>query len=516
MADRYALISVSDKSGIVPFAQKLVEAGYGIISTGGTANRLEDGGVEVARVAELTGFPEILDGRVKTLHPKIHGGLLARRDVDDHVETLDTHDIPDIRIVAVNLYPFRKTIAQEETTFEDAIENIDIGGPTLLRASAKNHESVTVVVDSADYGRVAEAAANETLDIGLRRELALKAFQHTSSYDSAIVEYLEGELESDASAEAEGLPGRMDLNLVKNQELRYGENPHQKGALYTREGDRDFGGLEKLHGKALSYNNIVDLDAALDIIGEFDDAACAIIKHTNPAGCALGSDLEDAYDRALACDPMSSFGGIVALNRGVDASLAEKLNDHFFEIVAAPAFDEAALEVLTQKKNLRLMRVPEGLAGPEHVIRATSLGYLIQQVDPLIDRDFGELDVPTERQPSVEELAALEFVWQVCKHVKSNAIVIGDGTRTLGVGAGQMSRVDAVKIAVDKAREALDGAVLASDAFFPFRDGVDAAAEAGVRAIVQPGGSRRDQEVIDACDEHGIAMVMTGNRHFRH
>lgn len=511
MADRYALISVSDKSGIVPFAQKLVEAGYGIISTGGTARKLAEGGVEVTKVSGLTGFPEILEGRVKTLHPKIHGALLGRRDVDAHVATLREHDIPDIRVVAVNLYPFRETIAKEGATFQDAIENIDIGGPTLLRASAKNHESITVVVDSADYDRVADAVAADEVDAALRRELALKAFSHTSAYDSAIVAYLQEQIEG-----AESLPTRMGLELTKNQDLRYGENPHQQAALYTREGELDFGGIDKLHGKALSYNNIVDLDAALELVREFDEPGCAIIKHTNPAGCALGDDLEDAYDRALACDSMSAFGGIVALNRRVDASLAEKLDDHFFEIVAAPAYDEDALEVLTRKKNLRILVVPEDLSGPAHAVRATALGYLVQETDPRIERDFAEMEVPTQRKPTDEELAAMGFMWKVCKHVKSNAIVIGMGTRTVGVGAGQMSRVDAVELAVKKAREALDGAVLASDAFFPFRDGVDAAAAAGVRAIIQPGGSRRDQEVIDACDEHGIAMIFTGNRHFRH
>jgi phosphoribosylaminoimidazolecarboxamide formyltransferase/IMP cyclohydrolase len=511
MADKYALISVSDKTGIVAFAQKLIDGGYRIISTGGTARKLAQGGVEVTQVADITGFPEILDGRVKTLHPKVHGALLGRRDLDEHVSTLREHNIPDIRIVAVNLYPFRETIARADATFEDAIEKIDIGGPTMLRAAAKNHESITVVVDNHDFERVAHAAAAGELDQTLRRELALKAFEHTSAYDSAIVDYLRNQIQPDKSQ-----PDKLDLHLLKHQELRYGENPHQQGALYTRQGQPNLGGVDKLHGKALSYNNVVDLDAALDIVAEFDDPGCAIIKHTNPAGCAISSDLEDAYDRALACDPMSSFGGIVALNRNVDAALAEKLDDHFFEIVAAPMFDEDALEVLTRKKNLRILRVPDHLQSAPHVIRATSLGYLVQQTDPRIARDFASLPVPTERKPTDDEIAAMAFIWKVCKHVKSNAIVIGKGTRTVGVGAGQMSRVDAVEIAVKKAREQLDQAVLASDAFFPFRDGVDAAAKAGVRSIIQPGGSKRDQEVIDACNEHGIAMIMTGNRHFRH
>jgi phosphoribosylaminoimidazolecarboxamide formyltransferase/IMP cyclohydrolase len=511
MADKYALFSVSDKTGIVPFAQILSDAGYGLISTGGTAQALRDGGLEVTEVADVTGFPEILDGRVKTLHPKIHGSVLARRELEAHRETLEAHDIPNISVVVVNLYPFRETIAKDDTDFQDAIENIDIGGPTLLRAAAKNHASMTVVVDPGDFGRVGKALADGDVTEELRRELAYKAFRHTASYDAAIVDYLGGEL-----GDEEAMPRDQIIDLSREQTLRYGENPHQAAALYTRSGEAPLGGIEKLHGKALSYNNLVDLDAALAITREFDRPACSIIKHTNPAGCATGEDLETAYDRALACDPMSSFGGIVSLTRQVGASLAEKLNDHFFEIIAAPGFDDDALEVLTQKKNLRLLVVPESLGSPDFSVRATGLGYLLQQTDPIVSLEDEGIEVPTRARPTDEQLDGMGFLWKVCKHVKSNAIVLGKGTRTIGVGAGQMSRVDAVEIAVRKCNEDSAGSILASDAFFPFRDGIDAAAEAGVEAVIQPGGSRRDQEVIDACDEHSIAMVFTGHRHFRH
>jgi phosphoribosylaminoimidazolecarboxamide formyltransferase/IMP cyclohydrolase len=513
MADKYALISVSDKTGIVPFAQILSDAGYGIISTGGTARALRDGGLDVTEVADVTGFPEILDGRVKTLHPRIHGAVLARRDVEEHRETLSEHDIPDISVVVVNLYPFRETIAKEDATFQDAIENIDIGGPTLLRAAAKNHASMTVVVDPADFGRVGTALADEDMTQSLRRELAYKAFHHTASYDAAIVDYLGGNL--DVSEEVT-MPRDQIFDLSREQTLRYGENPHQAAALYTRSGEAPLGGIEKLHGKSLSYNNLVDLDAALAITREFDRPACSIIKHTNPAGCATGDHLEDAYDRALKCDPMSSFGGIVSLTRQVDASLAEKLHDHFFEVIAAPGFDADALEILQQKRNVRILVVPDSLTSPDFTVRATGLGYLLQETDPVVSLEDEGIEIPTETKPTDEQLAGMGFLWKVCKHVKSNAIVIGKDDRTIGVGAGQMSRVDAVEIAVRKCNEDTDGSILASDAFFPFRDGVDAAAEAGVTAIIQPGGSRRDQEVIDACDEHGIAMVFTGHRHFRH
>ncbi len=503
--DRWALISVSDKTDVSEFARALVEHGYGILSTGGTARAIADAGVPVTRVSEVTGFPEIMDGRVKTLHPLIHGALLGRRDVDEHVEAMHEHGIPDIRLVAVNLYPFRETIARDGVSREEAIENIDIGGPTMVRAAAKNAAHITVVVDPDDYARVASSMPQGPGE-RLRQDLALKAFRHTAEYDRTISEYLQG---SDDAAD-------FELSLLKTEDLRYGENPHQRAALYRTLDAAPHGGLTQLHGKALSYNNIVDLDAALELVGEFREPAVTVVKHTNPAGCAVADAIDTAFEDALACDPMSAFGGIFAFNRGVTPGIAEKINEGFYEIVAAPSFEPAALEILKRKKNLRLLEVPFDRFRPGHVIRATTLGYLIQSADPRVELERGDVEVATEREPSDQEWVSLFFNGRVAKHVKSNAIVIGAGTRTVGIGAGQMSRVDAVEIAVKKRRSEPDGMVLASDAFFPFRDGVDAAAEAGVRAIIQPGGSRNDPEVIEACNEHGIAMVMTGRRHFRH
>lgn len=501
----WALISVSDKTGVVEFARSLVENGYGILSTGGTARAISDAGVAVTRVSEVTGFPEIMDGRVKTLHPLIHAALLGRRDVDSHLSAMREHGVPDIRIVAVNLYPFRETVARDGVTRAEAIENIDIGGPTMVRASAKNSEFITIVVDPADYPRIAGSLPDGP-DRKTREDLALKAFRHTASYDRAITDYLGGQNQR----------ADLELSLIETESLRYGENPHQKAALYRTENARPHGGLTQLHGKALSYNNIVDLDAAIELVAEFSEPAVTVVKHTNPAGCASATDIEDAFESALACDPMSAFGGIFSLNRKVTQKIAEKITEGFYEIVAAPGFEPSALEILQSKKNLRLLEVPLDRFHPGHVIRATTLGYLIQDSDPRVHLDRDDVEVATSRAPDDEEWDSLLFAWRVCKHVKSNAIVICEGTRTVGIGAGQMSRVDAVEIAVKKRRSTPDRQVLASDAFFPFRDGVDAAAEAGVRAIIQPGGSRNDPEVIEACDEHGITMVMTGKRHFRH
>ncbi len=508
-----ALLSVSDKSNLAPFASALVAAGYQILSTGGTARHLREHDIPVTSVSDVTGFPEIMNGRVKTLHPRIHGALLGRRDSDDHLAAMSEHDIPDIQVVCVNLYPFKSVTADPEVDFDHAIENIDIGGPTMVRASAKNHAFVTIVTDPSDYDRVADTLAGGGPDAALRRELALKAFRHTADYDAAICTWLGGRVDESDAGE---MPDSMQLELHATESLRYGENPHQSATLY-REGDSpDYGGLEQLNGKALSYNNIVDLDAALELVREFDGPAASVIKHTNPAGCASAASLKQAFDDALACDPVSAFGGIVALNRTVDLDLAETLAETFFEIIAAPGYDEDALERLQRKKNLRVMRLPTTPISVPHVFRATSLGFLVQSNDPRISLDRAQLEVPTERAPTDEEWASLDFSWRVCKHVKSNAIVFAKGTQTIGIGAGQMSRVDAVEIAVKKARTSLEGTVLASDAFFPFRDGPDAAAAAGVTAIIQPGGSKRDQDVIDACNEHGIAMVFTGKRHFRH
>lgn len=515
---RFALISVSNKDGVVALARAVCDAGFTILSTGGTARVIADAGLPVTLVADVTGFPEIMGGRVKTLHPMIHGGLLANRELSSHLDVMAEHGIPDISLVVVNLYPFEQTIAADGVTLTEAVEQIDIGGPAMIRAAAKNFASVAVVVDPSAYDAVTDELARYGEVRATRRaELALEAFAHTASYDAAIVEYLAAQASANAKAQGEpSLPASTHGPLTRTMTLRYGENPHQQAALYHEHGARALGGIEQLHGKALSYNNIVDLDAALELVREFDEPACAIIKHTNPAGCARADTLRHAYSRALACDSLSAFGGIVSLNRVVDAELAQLLHAHFFEIIAAPQFDADALEILTAKKNLRLMRLPDVLTSPAVSTRQTLLGTLCQQIDPRVDVDFERWSVPTERAPTAQERRDLAFAWCVCKHVKSNAIVLARDGATLGVGAGQMSRVDSVRIAVEKAASDAAGAVLASDAFFPFRDGPDVAAAAGITALIQPGGSRRDQEVIDACNEHGVAMVFTGTRHFRH
>ncbi|MBA2662780.1 MAG: bifunctional phosphoribosylaminoimidazolecarboxamide formyltransferase/IMP cyclohydrolase [Bradymonadaceae bacterium] len=512
----FALVSVSDKTGIVAFAKRLSAAGFGIISTGGTAKHLREGGVEVVGVSDVTGFDEILDGRVKTLHPRIHAALLADRGNAEHVATLEAQAIANITMVVVNLYPFTQVVSAG-TDWATAVETIDIGGPTMLRAAAKNHGSLTVVVDPADFERVGQAVEQGGPTLALRQQLAFKAFRHTATYDAAIVRYFEARLEADGAETGadEVLPARLSLDLERTDVLRYGENPHQQAALYQARGEQAFGGMEKLHGKELSYNNIVDLDAALELVWEFDEPAAAIIKHTNPAGCARALTLEDAYSWALQSDPISAFGGIVALNRPVSEQLAERLNEHFFEIIAAPDFEPAALALLTEKKNIRLMRWSSP-SQRQRLVRTTALGYLAQSADPRIVLDLSGLESPTKRKPTASELDELLFAWKVCKHVKSNAIVLALRGRTLGVGAGQMSRVDSVELAVKKCATSPAGSVLASDAFFPFRDGVDAAARAGIRAIIQPGGSKRDDEIIAACDASDIAMVFTAKRHFRH
>ena len=520
---RYALFSVSNKTDLAPLASAAAKAGYTILSTGGTARALRDAGIEVTAVSDVTGFPEILDGRVKTLHPKIHGGLLANRAVDAHLETMRELSIPDISLVVVNLYPFEQTIAKDGVTLEEAVEQIDIGGPTMVRPAAKNFASVAVVVDPSDYGQViAQLEERGEVSSSLRADLALEAFSHTASYDAAIVDYLRGRQQvsqepAEVAPSAASLPSDLELELELTEALRYGENPHQAASLYAVSGQPAYGNIQQLHGKSLSYNNIVDLDAALELVAEFDAPAAAIIKHTNPAGCAQGDDVLAAYEAALESDPMSAFGGIVTLNRPLSVPLAQAISGRFFEIVAAPAFEEGALEILQQKKNLRLMKLPgDALSFPAHRVRMTALGALVQQSDPRILADQLGWEVATERAPDEREREDLIFAWRVCKHVKSNAIVLAREQRTIGLGAGQMSRVDSVEISISKCRVETVNAVLASDAFFPFRDGPDAAAAAGITAIIQPGGSKRDQEVIDACNEHGIAMVFTGKRHFRH
>jgi len=511
-----ALISVSDKSGLVPFGKRLARLGAEILSTGGTARTLREAGVPVVDVSEFTGAPEILDGRVKTLHPKVAGGILGR-PTEAHRKEMSEHGMVPIDIVVVNLYPFRETVARG-APIDEIIENIDIGGPTMIRAAAKNHERCAVLVDPADYSRVAdELEKNGVVSADLRFELCRKAFSHTAAYDGAIANTL-GKLKTPESAPTD-FPETYHPDLKLEYVLRYGENPHQKAAFYSLPGVKggSLARAEILQGKELSYNNILDLDAAYKLCAEFDSPAVAIIKHTNPCGIAVAEDgVLEAYRRARACDPVSAFGGIVAINREVDGALAAELGETFLECIVAPSFSTEAIDVLKVKKNLRLLKIPVArLPDGELDLRTVAGGMLVQS------RDVGivaarDARVVTKRQPTALELADLDFGWRVCKHVKSNAIVFVGNGRTIGVGAGQMSRVDSVKLAVSKSLTSLKGSALASDAFFPFRDAVDEAARAGVTAIIQPGGSVRDQEAIEAANEHGIAMVFTAMRHFRH
>lgn len=514
--DKFALLSVSDKRGLVPFARGLVEThGYTLLSTGGTARLLAENGLPVTEVSEHTGSPEIMEGRVKTLHPKIHGGLLCRRDNEDHLRQAAENDIALIDLVVVNLYPFEETVAKRDVTFEDAIENIDIGGPSMLRSAAKNHQSVTVICDSSDYDRVLEAMNDKTALSALRRELALKVFQRTAAYDGAIARYLEGEIKGAPGAgEISGLPSKMEITLPKAKDLRYGENPHQQAALYGS----FFEYFDQLQGKELSFNNLIDITAAAYLIGEFERPTVGILKHTNPCGVASSDTLVDAWEKAFATDRQAPFGGIIVMNQTVDEEVAKAISEIFSEVIIAPGFSSEAREIFRKKKNLRLMTAKAGL-GADSLLEMRSVigGVLVQDRDqPVKNADW---KVVTERQPTEAEWRALQFGWRVVKHVKSNAIVYGGAERTLGVGAGQMSRVDSSKIAVWKAGEAgldLKGSIVASDAFFPFADGLIAAAEAGAAAAIQPGGSVRDEEVIAAANERGLAMVFTGRRHFRH
>ncbi|UCF36396.1 MAG: bifunctional phosphoribosylaminoimidazolecarboxamide formyltransferase/IMP cyclohydrolase [Acidobacteriota bacterium] len=510
-----ALISVSDKQGLVELGRSLAEMGVKILSTGGTGKALKEAGVPFTKVSEHTGFPEILNGRVKTLHPKIHGGILAMHDSKEHQTTLEEHGIAPIGLVVVNLYPFSQTVAKEGVTVEEAIENIDIGGPTMIRAAAKNHAHISVVVDPGDYACVVAEmkAGSGEVSKQTRWELARKAFHHTAAYDSAISGYFEK-----VSSDEEGLPPVINLSLKREATLRYGENPHQRAGLYRSQFHPPTGIVSALqkHGKQLSFNNYLDLQGAWGLIREFDETACAIIKHTNPCGAALGSTPKEAYLKALSCDPVSAFGSIIAFNREVDAETSEELSKLFVEAVIAPAYTGDAMEVLTKKKNIRIMEMPLTKAGHSGFdLKRISGGVLVQDRDEYFVTEK-DLKVVTKRTPTKDEIADLLFGWIICKHVKSNAIVYVKGGKTVGIGAGQMSRVDSAKIAADKAQEPLSGAVMASDAFFPFRDGLDAAAERGIRAVIEPGGSVRDEEVIAAADEHGIAMVFTGIRHFRH
>jgi phosphoribosylaminoimidazolecarboxamide formyltransferase/IMP cyclohydrolase len=519
---RRALVSVFDKEGVVDFCRKLAEMNIDILSSGGTAALLEKNGLQVTRVADYTGFPEMLDGRVKTLHPRIHAGILAIRSNAAHMADLDKHDIGTIDLVVVNLYPFKKTAAKKGTALGEVVEMIDIGGPSMVRAAAKNYTDVGVLVNPGDYEAVAAELKENSgaLSAETRLQLSSRAFGHTASYDRAVHAYLSGVAAGDgAEVDGDGLPEKLRLSFNKVQEMRYGENPHQRAAFYR---DPHYqgaavGSAEQLQGKALSFNNILDLDAALGLATEFSDCACVIIKHGNPCGTALGSAPQAAYEAALACDPVSAFGGVIAFNRPVDGGTAGLLAEHFFEGVIAPSFDEEARQALARKKKLRLLETGP-LSGYERHgfdLRRVNGGMLLQDWDR-IDEQVRECSVATERQPTEEEWKALEFSWTICKNVKSNAIVYALADRTVGIGAGQMSRVDSARLAIMKAQVSLKGAVMASDAFFPFRDGLDVAAEAGITAVIQPGGSIRDKEVIAAANEHGMAMVFTGHRHFRH
>jgi phosphoribosylaminoimidazolecarboxamide formyltransferase / IMP cyclohydrolase len=520
---RRALVSVSDKRGLSELGKRLRRLGVEILSTGGTARALSDAGVEVVQVSDYTGAPEILDGRVKTLHPRIHGGLLGRA-TDAHRAEMAAQGIEPIDLVVVNLYPFERTVAAADVAVADAIENIDIGGPSMIRSAAKNHERVAVVVDPDDYGALlAELEGGGGLSRETRFRLACKAFAHTAAYDGAIAAYLSSLEEGGRAA----LPGTLTLQWERVAELRYGENPHQRAAFYRdarsplpgTERRPNLAAAEVLQGKQLSYNNILDCDAALALCLEFAAPSAVIIKHTNPCGAASDeSGPAAAYVQARETDPVSAFGGIVAVNREVDGELARLLAETFLECVVAPGYSDEARAILAGKKNLRLlavgdMRVPAGSTG--WALRSVGGGLLVQSADHGLV-GAAEAKLVTKRAPSAEELASLDFAWRVCKHVKSNAIIYGRGTRTAAIGAGQMSRVDSAKIARLKATQPLEGSVAASDAFFPFRDGVDVLAEAGATAIIQPGGSIRDDEVIAAADEHGVAMLFTGMRHFRH
>lgn len=535
-----ALISVSDKSGLIEFVSELNKHGVEIISTGGTAAYIRNNGFTVADVSDVTGFPEMMDGRVKTLHPKIHGAFLALRDNAEHVASMTEHGITPIDLIVVNLYPFEATIAKDGVTLEEAVENIDIGGPAMIRSASKNWRDVAVVTDADMYDDVIEEmnANNGSLSFETRQRFAVVAYGRTAMYDMTIAGYLGQQLfggdesTSQEADEAENVlkvaSGNIELNedafannivisAAKVSDLRYGENPHQKAALYRT----DVGGIaraEQLHGKEMSFNNYVDADAAWALVNDFDETAVAIIKHTNPSGVGTGTTLLEAYKRALSTDPVSAFGGIVALNRKVDAEVATAIIDVFSEVIIAPDFDDAALDIFKSKKNLRVLRTTNNDQPSTIEYKQISGGFLVQDAD--VHRlSVDELNIVTNRQPTDDEVKAMLLAWTVCKHVKSNAIVFANGERTLGVGAGQMNRVDSVRIAAMRAERFeldLGGCALASDAFFPFRDNVDEAARFGVKAIIQPGGSIKDDESIAAANEHGITMAFTGIRHFKH
>ena len=516
---KQALISVSDKTGIVEFAKSLQQFGVHIISTGGTAKLLAQSGVKVTEVGDYTGFPEMLDGRVKTLHPKIHAGILVRRDVPDHMQAVSQAKIPTIEMVVVNLYPFRETIAKPGCTLDEAIENVDIGGPTLVRGAAKNFRHVAVVTDPRDYRELISEmqSANGAIGLETRYSLAQKAFSHTAAYDGAISNYLTA---TTLEGEHAAFPQRLNLSFTKVQDLRYGENPHQDAAFY-RELPAVPGSLSnftQIQGKELSYNNIADSDAAWECAKTFEQPACVIIKHANPCGVAVAGDTLHAYKLAFATDPTSAFGGIIAFSRELDAQSADAVIQQFVEVLIAPAISPEALKILSQKSNIRVLQVALQKGSNVHDYKRIGGGLLVQAPDNL-NVAASQFKVVTKKQPTPQQISDLLFAWRVAKFVKSNAIVFAGNGQTLGVGAGQMSRVDSARIASIKAQNAglsLQGSVVASDAFFPFRDGVDVVVQAGARAVIQPGGSMRDEEVIAAADGHGVAMVFTGVRHFRH
>jgi phosphoribosylaminoimidazolecarboxamide formyltransferase/IMP cyclohydrolase len=515
-----AILSVSDKTGLVEFARGLVELGVEVYSTGGTHDALASASVPIRNLSDLTGFPEILDGRVKTLHPGVHGGILARRDRPEHLEELARHGLQTIDLVAVNLYPFVETVSKAGVALEEALENIDIGGPTMVRAAAKNFPHVLVVVDPRDYGLVLDLLRAGAVAFEERRRLAQKAFQHVALYDTAIAGYLRAlAVGEERPEERIMLPEAITIGLRKRLDLRYGENPHQPAALYI---DRSLPGREggvanakQLHGKELSYNNIVDADAAWRAVSDFEECAVAVVKHTNPCGLASHLDQAEAYRRALAGDPVSAYGGIVATNRPLSADMAREMSSTFYEVVAAPGYEEEGLAILKKKRNLRVLEVAVDTAAAGIQYRQVSGGMLLQEEDRPSDTGL-ELKTVTKREPTTEELRDLRFAWRAVKHVKSNAIVLVKDQALLGMGAGQPNRVTSVHLALRSAGERSRGSVLASDAFFPFPDGVELAAQGGVTAIIQPGGSIRDEEAIKVADEHGLAMVFTGVRHFRH
>jgi phosphoribosylaminoimidazolecarboxamide formyltransferase / IMP cyclohydrolase len=511
---RRAILSVTDKTGIVEFARQLEKVGIELVSTGGTAKLLRDAGVRVKDISDLTGFPEMLDGRVKTLHPKVHGGILHVRENAAHREAVTEHDIPAIDMVVVNLYAFEKTAARPDVSFEELIENIDIGGPSMLRSAAKNFQDVAVVTSPSDYRSIAdELYSTGGLSLATKWNLAKKAFATTAAYDSAIASVLETIPAPGHLPSREQFPQTSRLAFSKLKDLRYGENPHQKAAVYSDGSNRGIANARQLQGKELSYNNLVDLDAAWELCREFDEPMCAIIKHTNPCGAATGPDILTAYKRALEGDPISAFGGVIGINREIDEVAAEEIAKLFVEAIAAPSCSPAALTRFAAKKNLRLLEVIADQ--PKTVLKQVSGGMLLQDAD-VHSLSSADLKIVTMRQPTQEEMAALLFAWKVCKHVKSNAIVYARNGQVVGVGAGQMSRVDSCKIGAAKAVLPLNGTVAASDAFFPFPDGVEEIAKAGASAVIQPGGSVRDNEVVEAADRLGLAMVFTGVRHFRH